>query len=55
MKSYREEIGKFFYKTNYSDKVIIEFVGINADKFKLVFPEVELNIIGSEKIYVRNN
>lgn len=43
------------YKTNYSDKVIIEFVGINADKFKLMFPEAELNIIGSEKIYVRNN
>lgn len=41
--------------THYSDRVIIDFVGVDMEKIKVNFPVAELKKIGSDKSYVRNN
>ena len=41
--------------TSYSDKVTVEFMGVDIEKIKLTYPDVVIEKIGSEKSYVRNN
>ena len=41
--------------TSYSDKVTVEFMGVDIEKIKLTHPDVVIEKIGSEKSYVRNN